>query len=101
MSVNRQSEALDFKQTSTLRAGEAMRTVDARAAASVNPTKNARPSSSAMTITARASWTEDGDASESRDVWRRRRRRRRTNIRGCDDDTAIARPLNMSLQTLN
>lgn len=99
MSVNRQSEALDFKQTSTLRAGEAMRTVDARAATSVNPTKNARPSSSAMTITARASWTEDGDASESRDVWRRRRRR--TNIRGCDDDTAIARPLNMSLQTLN
>ena len=98
MSVNRQSEALDFKQTSTLRAGEAMRTVDARAATSVNPTKNARPSSSAMTITARASWTEDGDASESRDVWRRRRR---TNIRGCDDDTAIARPLNMSLQTLN
>ena len=73
MSVNRQSEALDFKQTSTLRAGEAMRTVDARAATSVNPTKNARPSSSAMTITARASWTEDGDASESRDVWRRRR----------------------------
>lgn len=101
MSVNRQSEALDFKQTSTLRAGEAMRTVDARAATSVNPTKNARPSSSAMTITARASWTEDVDASESRDVWRRRRRRRRTNIRGCDDDTAIARPLNMSLQTLN
>jgi len=99
VSVNRQSEALDFKQTSTLRAGEAMRTVDARAATSVNPTKNARPSSSAMTITARASWTEDGDASESRDVWRRRRRR--TNIRGCDDDTAIARPLNMSLQTLN
>lgn len=99
MSVNRQSEALDFKQTSTLRAGEAMRTVDARAATSVNPTKNARPSSSAMTITARASWTEDGDASESRDVWRRRRRR--TNIRGCDDETAIARPLNMSLQTLN
>lgn len=99
MSVNRQSEALDFKQTSTLRAGEAMRTVDARAATSVNPTKNARPSSSAMTITVRASWTEDGDASESRDVWRRRRRR--TNIRGCDDDTAIARPLNMSLQTLN
>ena len=99
MSVNRQSEALDFKQTSTLRAGEAMRTVDARAATSVNPTKNARPSSSAMTITARASWTEDGDASESQDVWRRRRRR--TNIRGCDDDTAIARPLNMSLQTLN
>jgi len=99
VSVNRQSEALDFKQTSTLRAGEAMRTVDARAATSVNPTKNARPSSSDMTITARASWTEDGDASESRDVWRRRRRR--TNIRGCDDDTAIARPLNMSLQTLN